>query len=84
LRTDSPLMVPPCSCTAGTKRSSIEPRPNCALFAAPVGPKPSGQTGRPLLRASAPARIVYLASIGRHPLDFADLMLTRGYTGARA
>lgn len=38
----------------------------------------------PLLRASAPARIVYVASIGQHPLDFADLMLTRGYTGTRA
>jgi len=34
----------------------------------------------PLLRASAPARIVHVASIGQHPLDFADLMLTRGYT----
>ena len=38
----------------------------------------------PLLRASAPARIVYVASIGQHPLDFADLMLTRGYTCTRA
>ena len=38
----------------------------------------------PLLRAAAPARIVYVASIGQHPLDFADLMLTRGYTGTRA
>jgi NAD(P)-dependent dehydrogenase (short-subunit alcohol dehydrogenase family) len=38
----------------------------------------------PLLRASAPARIVYVASIGQYPLDFTDLMLTRGYTGARA
>jgi NAD(P)-dependent dehydrogenase (short-subunit alcohol dehydrogenase family) len=38
----------------------------------------------PLLRASAPARIVNVASIGQHPLDFSDLMLTRGYTGTRA
>jgi NAD(P)-dependent dehydrogenase (short-subunit alcohol dehydrogenase family) len=38
----------------------------------------------PLLRASAPARIVYVASIGQHRLDFTDLMLTRGYTGTRA
>ncbi len=38
----------------------------------------------PLLRASAPARIVYVASIGQHLLDFTDLMLTRGYTGTRA
>jgi NAD(P)-dependent dehydrogenase (short-subunit alcohol dehydrogenase family) len=29
----------------------------------------------PLLRRSAPARIVNVASIGQHPLDFADLML---------
>jgi NAD(P)-dependent dehydrogenase (short-subunit alcohol dehydrogenase family) len=33
----------------------------------------------PLLRASAPARVVNVASIGQHPLDFSDLMLARGY-----
>jgi NAD(P)-dependent dehydrogenase (short-subunit alcohol dehydrogenase family) len=38
----------------------------------------------PLLRASAPARIINVASIGQHPLDFDDLMITRGYSGARA
>jgi NAD(P)-dependent dehydrogenase (short-subunit alcohol dehydrogenase family) len=38
----------------------------------------------PLLRAAAPARIVNVASLGQHPLDFADLMITRGYTGTRA
>jgi NAD(P)-dependent dehydrogenase (short-subunit alcohol dehydrogenase family) len=38
----------------------------------------------PLLRASAPARIVNVASIGQYPLDFDDLMITRGYSGARA
>jgi NAD(P)-dependent dehydrogenase (short-subunit alcohol dehydrogenase family) len=38
----------------------------------------------PLLRASAPARIVNVASIGQQPLDFSDLMLTRGYSGFRA
>src|SRR5262249_6011641 len=38
----------------------------------------------PLLRASAPARIVNVASIGQHPLDFSDLMLTRRYSGTRA
>lgn len=38
----------------------------------------------PLLRASAPARVINVASIGQHPLDFTDLMLTRGYTGTRA
>ena len=38
----------------------------------------------PLLRASAPARIINVASIGQHPLDFDDLMITRGYSGTRA
>jgi NAD(P)-dependent dehydrogenase (short-subunit alcohol dehydrogenase family) len=38
----------------------------------------------PLLRASAPGRIVNVASLGQYPLDFSDLMLTRGYTGTRA
>jgi NAD(P)-dependent dehydrogenase (short-subunit alcohol dehydrogenase family) len=38
----------------------------------------------PLLRRSAPARIVNVASIGQHPIDFDDPMLTRGYSGARA
>ena len=38
----------------------------------------------PLLRRSAPARIVNVASIGQHPLDFADLMLEHGYSGTRA
>jgi NAD(P)-dependent dehydrogenase (short-subunit alcohol dehydrogenase family) len=37
-----------------------------------------------LLRNSAPARIVNVASIGQHPLDFDDLMLERGYSGSRA
>ena len=38
----------------------------------------------PLLRKSAPARIVNVASLGQEPLDFADVMLTRGYDGGRA
>jgi NAD(P)-dependent dehydrogenase (short-subunit alcohol dehydrogenase family) len=38
----------------------------------------------PLLRASAPARIVNVASLGQHPLDFDDLMIEHGYTGTRA
>ena len=38
----------------------------------------------PLLEASAPARIVNVASIGQRPLDFDDLMLERGYDGTRA
>ncbi|HEY7431434.1 MAG TPA: SDR family NAD(P)-dependent oxidoreductase [Streptosporangiaceae bacterium] len=38
----------------------------------------------PLLLVSAPARVVNVASLGQHPLDFSDLMLTRGYSGTRA
>ncbi|WP_329128576.1 SDR family NAD(P)-dependent oxidoreductase [Streptomyces sp. NBC_01476] len=38
----------------------------------------------PLLRESAPARIVNVASLGQHPLDFEDLMLERDYDGTRA
>jgi NAD(P)-dependent dehydrogenase (short-subunit alcohol dehydrogenase family) len=38
----------------------------------------------PLLRASAPARIVNVASLGQQPLDFDDLMIEHGYSGSRA
>src|ERR1700731_954175 len=38
----------------------------------------------PLLKASAPSRIVNVASLGQHPLDFDDLMLTKAYSGTRA
>jgi NAD(P)-dependent dehydrogenase (short-subunit alcohol dehydrogenase family) len=38
----------------------------------------------PLLKASAPARIVNVASLGQHPLDFDDVMITKGYNGNRA
>jgi len=38
----------------------------------------------PLLKQSAPARIVNVASVGQQALDFADIMLTRGYSGTRA
>ena len=38
----------------------------------------------PLLRSGAPARIVNVASLGQHRLDFADLMLERRYDGTRA
>ena len=34
--------------------------------------------------ASAPARIVNVASAGQQAIDFDDVMLTRGYSGARA
>ncbi|MEA2883633.1 MAG: hypothetical protein QOH32_2889 [Bradyrhizobium sp.] len=38
----------------------------------------------PLLKASAPSRIVNVASLGQHPIDFDDVMLTRDYSGSRA
>lgn len=37
-----------------------------------------------LLRRSAPARVVYVASLGQYPIDFDDLMLERDYRGDRA
>jgi NAD(P)-dependent dehydrogenase (short-subunit alcohol dehydrogenase family) len=38
----------------------------------------------PLLRRSAPARIVNVASAGQEPIDFGDVMLRRNYSGQRA
>jgi NAD(P)-dependent dehydrogenase (short-subunit alcohol dehydrogenase family) len=38
----------------------------------------------PLLKASAPARIVNVASAGQQAIDFSDVMLTRHYSGAAA
>jgi len=38
----------------------------------------------PRLKASSPARIVNVASLGQHPIDFADVMITRNYSGGRA
>jgi NAD(P)-dependent dehydrogenase (short-subunit alcohol dehydrogenase family) len=38
----------------------------------------------PLLKASAPARIVNVASLGQHRIDFEDVMLTKNYSGSRA
>jgi NAD(P)-dependent dehydrogenase (short-subunit alcohol dehydrogenase family) len=38
----------------------------------------------PLVKQSAPARIVNVASAGQQAIDFADVMLTRGYSGSRA
>jgi NAD(P)-dependent dehydrogenase (short-subunit alcohol dehydrogenase family) len=38
----------------------------------------------PLLRRSAPARIVNVASLGQAPLDFDDPLLEQRYSGARA
>jgi NAD(P)-dependent dehydrogenase (short-subunit alcohol dehydrogenase family) len=38
----------------------------------------------PLLVASRAARIVNVASLGQHPIDFNDVMLERNYSGVRA
>ena len=38
----------------------------------------------PLIKNSAPARIVNVSSAGQQPIDFGDVILTRGYSGARA
>jgi NAD(P)-dependent dehydrogenase (short-subunit alcohol dehydrogenase family) len=38
----------------------------------------------PLIKASAPSRIVNVASLGQHPIDFDDVMITRNYSGSRA
>jgi NAD(P)-dependent dehydrogenase (short-subunit alcohol dehydrogenase family) len=38
----------------------------------------------PLLRASAPARIVFVSSLGQAPIDFDDPMLHEGYDARRA
>jgi NAD(P)-dependent dehydrogenase (short-subunit alcohol dehydrogenase family) len=38
----------------------------------------------PALKAGAPSRIVNVASLGQHPIDFDDVMITRGYSGSRA
>jgi NAD(P)-dependent dehydrogenase (short-subunit alcohol dehydrogenase family) len=38
----------------------------------------------PLLKASAPSRIVNVASLGQHPIDFDDVMIAKGYNGSRA
>jgi NAD(P)-dependent dehydrogenase (short-subunit alcohol dehydrogenase family) len=38
----------------------------------------------PLIKAAAPSRIVNVASIGQHPIDFDDVMISRNYSGTRA
>jgi NAD(P)-dependent dehydrogenase (short-subunit alcohol dehydrogenase family) len=38
----------------------------------------------PPIKAAAPSRIVNVASIGQHPIDFDDVMITRNYSGTRA
>jgi NAD(P)-dependent dehydrogenase (short-subunit alcohol dehydrogenase family) len=36
------------------------------------------------LRAAAPARVVFVASLGQMPIDFGDVMLQHGYSGIQA
>jgi NAD(P)-dependent dehydrogenase (short-subunit alcohol dehydrogenase family) len=38
----------------------------------------------PLVTTTTPARIVNVSSLGQQAIDFADVMLTRGYSGSRA
>ena len=38
----------------------------------------------PRLKAAAPSRIVNVASLGQHPIDFDDVMITKNYSGSRA
>ena len=38
----------------------------------------------PELKAAAPSRIVNVASLGQQPIDFDDVMITKGYSGSRA
>jgi NAD(P)-dependent dehydrogenase (short-subunit alcohol dehydrogenase family) len=38
----------------------------------------------PTLKKSAPSRIVNVASLGQHPIDFNDVMITKSYSGSRA
>jgi NAD(P)-dependent dehydrogenase (short-subunit alcohol dehydrogenase family) len=38
----------------------------------------------PLMMRNTPARVVNISSLGQHPIDFDDVMLTHGYSGQRA
>src|SRR5215475_5763677 len=38
----------------------------------------------PVVMLGKPARIVNVSSLGQHPIDFDDIMLTRYYSGSRA
>ena len=38
----------------------------------------------PAIKAAAPSRIVNVASLGQHPIDFDDVMITKNYSGSRA
>ncbi len=38
----------------------------------------------PLIKAAAPSRIVNVSSLGQHPIDFNDVMISKNYSGGRA
>jgi len=38
----------------------------------------------PLVIAAAPARVINVSSLGQHPIEFDDVMLTHAYNGSRA
>src|SRR5262249_56330122 len=38
----------------------------------------------PIVMLGKPARIVNVSSLGQHPIDFDEVMLTRGYSGSPA
>jgi NAD(P)-dependent dehydrogenase (short-subunit alcohol dehydrogenase family) len=38
----------------------------------------------PLIKSAAPSRIVNVSSLGQHPIDFDDVMITKTYSGGRA
>lgn len=38
----------------------------------------------PALKASAPSRVVNVSSLGQHPINFDDVMITKDYSGSRA
>lgn len=38
----------------------------------------------PIIKAAAPSRIINVSSIGQHPIDFEDVMLSKGYESFRA
>src|ERR1700759_5481998 len=38
----------------------------------------------PSIKAAAPSRIVNVSSLGQHPIDFDDVMITKNYSGSRA
>ena len=72
------------SASGGRQRRTSVRRPRAALRRQLSGGIPAHPRLLPLLVASAPARIVNVASAGQSAIDFDDVMLTRGYSGGTA